>query len=121
MSFIKVLFSWLPIGQVPGIEAQELVLCLDKVQLVDVRTETEFASSHIAGAINLPITRFRQANIEALKLNKNLPVITICLSAHRSIPATRSLQSLGYDVRQLNSGMRAWWKAELPCETGQPK
>ena len=119
MSFIKSFCDWLPFGSVPGIDAQQLLLDLDKVQLVDVRTESEFATSHIAGSINLPITQFNRKNIEALKLNKQQPIVTICLSAHRSIPATRKLLAQGYSVRQLNAGMRAWWKAELPCETKQ--
>lgn len=119
MNIIKTLLRWLPIGQVPGIEAQQLMLDLDNVQLVDVRTESEFASSHIAGAINLLITSFRHRNIAALKLDITKPVVTICLSAHRSIPATRSLQAQGFNVRQLEGGMRAWWKAELPCETSK--
>lgn len=119
MSFFKSLFNWLPIGNVPEIEAKQLVTSLDKVQLVDVRTEGEFANSHIAGAINLPITRFSRRNIAALELDQSQPVVTICLSAHRSIPATRSLQTLGYDVRQLQGGMQAWWKAELPCQSNK--
>lgn len=119
MNIIKTLFSWLPIGQVPGIEAQQLILNIDQVQLVDVRTETEFKNSHIAGALNLPITKFTRRNIAALELDSKQPVVTVCLSAHRSIPATRRLQSQGYDVRQLEGGMRAWWKAELPCDTNQ--
>lgn len=103
---------WLPFGQVPGISAEELQAQLKHVQLVDVRTPTEFRASRIENAINLSITSFSSTSINALELNKQVPVVTICLSAHRSIPATRRLLQLGYNVRQLEGGMKAWWANE---------
>lgn len=110
--------KWIPFGKVPEVAPTELNNLLQTgVQIVDVRTAEEWRHSHIRTAINLPITQFSQANIDALNLKKDVPIVTICLSAHRSIPAVRQLQSLGYtQVFQLKQGMRHWWQLELPCE-----
>lgn len=109
--------QWLPFGKVPELCADELQ-ALDrttKVQIVDVRTAEEWRRSRISGAINLPITQFSRANVAALGLDPALPVIAICLSAHRSRPAVRQLKAMGFtQVYQLQQGMLHWWKLGLP-------
>lgn len=100
--------------KVPAITAKELHAQLPQVQLVDVRTHTEFGHSHIVGAMNLPITRFTEPRVAELNLDPARPVVVICLSAHRSIPATRKLVKMGFDAKQLQAGMKAWWAADLP-------
>lgn len=107
-------FDWLPFGHVPEISADRLNEQLDEVQIVDVRTPAEFRRSHLQGAVNLPITQFSEKAINELSLDKGKPAVTICLSAHRSIPATRRLRQLGYDVKQLEGGMKAWWNRDYP-------
>lgn len=53
----------------------------------------------------------------ALVLQQDRPIVAICLSAHRSVPAVRQLQDLGYrEVFQLAGGMKQWWHQRLPCE-----
>lgn len=110
-------FWWLPFGGVPEISAADLNAKLSSgaaPQLVDVRSRREWNSSHIAGSVNSPITVFR-SDMASLKLDPSLPVVAICLSAHRSIPAVRVLRDAGFgDVCQLQGGMRAWWEAGLP-------
>ena len=108
------LFDWLPFGRVPEISPERLNKQLEDVQIVDVSTPAEFQQSHIEGAVNLPITHFSKKAISGLSLEHNKPVVTICLSAHRSIPATRRLKQLGYDVKQLQGGMKAWWARDFP-------
>ncbi len=117
-SSLKQAFWWLPIGRVPDMSADELQTQLQDtaVQLIDVRTPAEYRRSHIAAAINVPITGLRK-RLPLLDLEPHRPVVTICLSAHRSIPAVRLLQAHGYEeVRQLRGGMIAWWRAHLPTE-----
>jgi rhodanese-related sulfurtransferase len=64
----------------------------------------------------VPITEVRD-RLGALPLDAARPVVAICLSAHRSIPAVRLLQQGGYDAAQLAGGMLAWRAAGL-AETG---
>jgi rhodanese-related sulfurtransferase len=117
---VKQYFWWLPFGHVPEMSAVELQQRLgdDPPQLLDVRTHAEWARSRIAGAVNVPITALRR-RLAGLELDKERPVVAVCLSAHRSVPAVRLLKAHGYqDVRQLGGGMLAWWRRGLPTRSG---
>ena len=110
-------------GPVPEITPQELAARIaagEPLQIVDVRTWPEFRGGRIDGAIHAPITRLAEDLPELeLELDASVPVVAICLSAHRSIPATRLLRRRGYDVVQLAGGMLAWRKAKLPEVRGR--
>ncbi len=115
---MKRLLWWLPFGGVPEIDAQELNARPQgsaAPQIVDVRTPGEWRDSHIEGAINVPVTELK-ARLASLALDRSRPVVAICRSAHRSIPAVRLLRANGYDACQLRQGMQAWWRAGLPVE-----
>jgi rhodanese-related sulfurtransferase len=109
---------WLPFGRVPELFPAELAEALSgdpaAVQVLDVRTEGEWRRGHIAGAINVPIHRLKQ-RLASLPLDRHRPVVAICLSAHRSIPAVRLLRRAGFrDAKQLAGGMYSWRRAGLP-------
>jgi rhodanese-related sulfurtransferase len=107
---------WLPFGRVPEMDALKLYALLqagDEPQLIDVRTAMEWRDSRISGTVNAPITELK-SRLESLKLNKSRPVIAICRSAHRSIPAVRLLRARGFEAFQLKQGMQAWWQEKLP-------
>jgi rhodanese-related sulfurtransferase len=109
---------WLPFGRVPEIDAQELRTRMQSgaaLQIIDVRTALEWNNSRIAGTINVPVTELK-ARLDSLGLDKTRPVVAVCRSAHRSVPAVRLLREQGFDVCQLQKGMQAWWGAELPTE-----
>ena len=58
------------------------------------------------GKQNIPITRFTREAVQALNFDKEKPVVAICLTAHRSIPAVRVLKEMGFkDAKQLQGGM----------------
>ncbi|KAI9029240.1 rhodanese-like protein [Hyaloraphidium curvatum] len=110
------LFSWIPFGTVPEVDPRALSAELaspSPPQLLDVRTAFEHARGHIDGAVSVPITSFSGAAVEKM-LDRSRPVVAVCLSAHRSIPAVRWLRELGYDAKQLAGGMNAWRAAGLP-------
>ena len=69
--------------------------------LIDVRSPGEYASGHVQGAINLPLSRFEQ-EIGHLAPDKSVPVMMYCLSGGRSGGACRLMQQLGY--RQVVNG-----------------
>ena len=67
--------------------------------LIDVRCEDEFASGHIPGAINIPVTKI--SNMCAT-MDRSAPIFTYCLSGARSTKATAELQRLGFiDVHNI--------------------
>jgi rhodanese-related sulfurtransferase len=111
---------------VPEIQARRLALLLEAgsapgaaaVQVVDVRTELEWRTSRIRGAVHAPLSRLER-DLPALALDPAGLVVCICLSAHRSIPAVRLLRTAGFaEARQLAGGMLAWWAAGLPTDSG---
>lgn len=107
---------WLPLGSVPEIDARELAQRLKSepdLQLLDVRSANEYASGHIPGARSVPIQSFRQTYSD-LGLDPGQPVMVVCLSSHRSLPAVRLLNDDGYDSYQLANGMNAWLREGLP-------
>jgi rhodanese-related sulfurtransferase len=110
---------WLPVGHVPELSPQALQEALEGTtppQLVDVRTHAEWHRSRIPGARHLPVSTLRR-RLPELGLDPHRPVVAICLSAHRSIPAVRLLRRRGYpNATQLAGGMLAWWHAHLPTE-----
>lgn len=113
-------FWWWPFGRVPEISAQELQRMIRDPEsapvILDVRTVSEWSGARIAGSLNVPVTALKQ-KLPSLTLDKARPVVAVCRSAHRSIPAVRLLQQHGYrDVCQLQGGMLAWLEAGLPVE-----
>ena len=113
------IMTWLPFGTVPEMPADELVKALkspNPPQLLDVRTKSEHRSGHLKGSLNAPISSLARL-LPGLKLDKARPVVAICLSAHRSIPAVRILQDAGFEAVQLAGGMQSWRAARLPEET----
>ena len=112
--------SWLPFGAVPELKAKELAKALkgpNPPQVLDVRTKSEHRSGHVRGSLNAPISSLARV-LPGLKLDKTRPVVAICLTAHRSIPAVRILKDAGFDAKQLAGGMHSWRAARLPEETG---
>ena len=109
---------WFPFGRVEEIAPRDLQARLRDdgrdLQLLDVRSTVEYAESHMANTRNVPITELAQRLVD-LGLDPARPVIAICLSGHRSVPAYRLLKRAGYSqVYSLSGGMLAWWAAHLP-------
>lgn len=121
-SLTNRLFWWVPFGKVPEIAPTELAEKMNNPafcpQLLDVRSHKEWKNGHLSGAVSIPITQLR-SKIDTLSFSQEKPVVTICLSAHRSIPAVRLLQRHGYqNVVQLAGGMNAWRHLKLPEQMG---
>ncbi len=111
---------WWPFGKVPEIPAPRLARDLAAPappQVLDVRTEAEFRRGHVRGAVNVPLHALRR-RISAAGLDPSRPVVAICLTAHRSVPAVRLLVRSGFRAVQLAGGMMAWRAAGFPEESG---
>ena len=64
--------------------------------LVDVREKDEYASDHIPGAVNLPLSVIGQC-----ELPKEAPLYVYCLRGSRSKRAVSILAGMGYDARSI--------------------
>ena len=114
---------WWTFGSVPEVSPQQMKQLVSTskendtpLQIVDVRTESEFVQGHIEGAVNcsfLPNVFSFSSRMSELPLDKTRPVYTICLSAHRSIAAVKWLRERGFEAYQLQGGMKAWRKENL--------
>lgn len=62
--------------------------------IIDSREEDEYEAGHIKGAVNIPLSQFRQRLDE---IPKDRPVYIHCLSSQRSYYMTRALGLLGFD------------------------
>ena len=71
--------------------------------ILDVRSNSEFASGHIDGSINIPVNKLAD-NLRKLK-DKSKPIITCCASGMRSATAKGLLEARGY-ANVINGG--AW-------------
>jgi phage shock protein E len=63
--------------------------------LIDVRTEEEFISGHIDGALNISWQETDQL-ITAIGTDKQRPVVVYCRSGNRSEKAKAALETEGY-------------------------
>lgn len=109
---------WAQLGLVPEVTPEELHDRLargERPQIVDVRTRLEFRNGHIAGAVNVPVQTLRR-QLPQLRLDAGRPVVTICKTAHRSIPATRLMRAAGFDAVQLAKGMDEWRRQGRPIQ-----
>lgn len=85
-------------------------------QIVDIREPAEFATEHIPGARNAPLSAIER---HLAGLDRQRPVFIVCHWGNRSQQAAQRLARLGFrDLRVVIGGMLAWTAAELPVEQG---
>lgn len=90
--------------KIDSISTSELEAKLkEPIQLLDVRTPTEFLRGHIKNAKNVPLTE-----IGAYTPATNETLYVICHSGVRSKIAAKKLKKKGYDVINVRGGMSAW-------------
>jgi rhodanese-related sulfurtransferase len=86
------------------------------ILLVDVREPHEFAAGHIPGAVNLPLSSFDPAEIEA---EPGQEVVFSCRSGSRTLKAIAAARAAGfpYDAHYRGS-MLEWVAMGEPVEAG---
>ena len=75
--------------------------------ILDVRTEQEYASGHISGAVNLPNETIASEAIQQLPDKKQL-ILVYCRSGNRSKQAAAKLVNLGYTNVVEFGGIQDW-------------
>jgi rhodanese-related sulfurtransferase len=105
----------LPNLQSPGperISAHDLAdqLASRRVAVIDVREPMEYASGHIAGSLNVPLSRLAQADLPSG------PLVLVCQSGNRSAKGVQVLVQRGHGqpVSDLEGGIPSWQQAGLP-------
>ncbi|MBC8199271.1 MAG: hypothetical protein H8E80_04400 [Desulfobacteraceae bacterium] len=82
---------------------------------LDVRTSKEFKMGHIPGAMHLA------RGLLEFKIAKKVPdkhanIIVYCKSGGRGSLATSTLGQMGYNVKNMAGGWKAWIKAGYPID-----
>ena len=80
-------------------------------QVLDVREDFEVAEGMIPGAVHIPMG---QLGARLAELEKDRPVIVVCLSGNRSARVAEALNDAGYTADTMAGGMTAWQRADLP-------
>ena len=97
-------------------EAFEQAISDTSVVRLDVRSVGEYASGHIANAVNIDVTEhdFESRAISLLPKDKTIAVY--CRSGRRSKKAAEILVGNGYKVIELNTGITGWVDAGKETE-----
>jgi hydroxyacylglutathione hydrolase len=81
-------------------------------QILDVRSDREWDSGHIQGAIHIPLGGLEDRVGE---LQKDAEIFVVCGSGYRSSIAASLLQANGFmKISSMDGGMMAWNKRQLP-------
>ncbi len=82
-----------------------------RMQLVDVRSQSEFSAGHIPAAINIPM---EQIESRVADLDASSTLVLVCQSGTRATIAQRMLASRHPDMTVLEGGTKAWIATGLP-------
>jgi rhodanese-related sulfurtransferase len=84
--------------------------------IVDVRDTHEYIKGHIENSINLPLGKFSET-LGSLEQYKNQPIIVVCQSGTRSVPACKTLTKADFEqVFNIIGGMQSWEDNKLPMQ-----
>lgn len=96
----------------PQMSVHDVSRQLDDLQVLDVRSPSEWKGGRIAGSIPMFVPEIRARFQE---IDKSRPVVTYCAAGYRSSLAASILQQLGFaDVRAMSGNWPAWKSAGLP-------
>jgi rhodanese-related sulfurtransferase len=90
----------------------------EKIALVDVREESEWAQGHLPGAIHLG-KGIIERDIEQRVPDTGAKIVLYCGGGFRSALTADNLQKMGYtNVESMDGGWKGWIGAGLPTQKG---
>lgn len=90
----------------------------EKIVLVDVREESEWAQGHLPGAIHLG-KGIIERDIEQRVPDPGAKIVLYCGGGFRSALTADNLQKMGYiNVESMDGGWKGWIGAGLPTQKG---
>lgn len=78
----------------------------DDAVVLDVREQDEFDAGHAPAAVHIPLADLPSRVGELPEVDGDLPVV--CRSGGRSSRAVQWLAAQGYDVANVDGGMKQW-------------
>lgn len=99
-------------GDITVEQAKILIESKPSLTILDVRTQEEYDSGHIEGAILIPISELEDRLDE---LSKNKEMLVYCRTGNRSSTAVNVLRANGYTkIFHMKNGITAWTQAGYP-------
>lgn len=96
------------INEISAKELKEKIDQHEKILLIDVREDNEWASGHIPTAIHLS-KGIIERDIEKIASDPNTPIALYCSGGFRCALAADYLQNMGYtQVFSLDKGSQGW-------------
>jgi len=103
---------------VAQVSPDELDAMSPRPVLLDVRTEKEFAVSHLPSAIRAKEDAIHQ--LKEMGIGFGDPIVVYCSVGYRSSVLAQQLQAAGFrNVRNLEGSIFAWAHAGLPLENAE--
>ena len=82
--------------QISQEEAKTIMSTNQEAVILDVRTQEEYDSGHIKGAVLLPVDAITEETAQEVIPTKDTQVLVYCRSGNRSKQASAKLVNLGY-------------------------
>jgi len=114
MNLLESLFGK-PVETINARKLEEKLKNGKKPFVLDVRQPDEYRAGHIAGAKLIPLGELRNRMNE---LPQNREIVCVCASGNRSGSATRMLARAGLEAINMQGGMLAWRRTDLPIKKG---
>ena len=110
---VKEVFPW---------DLDELLEENPDLLVVDLREINEFEGCYIKGSLHIPRGILETAcdwdypdTAQELVNSSDRPVILVCRSGNRSVPAAFTMQQMGFNnVTSLKTGIKGWNDSDLP-------
>ena len=97
-------------------EVKQRLDAREKVTLIDVREDHEWARGRLPGAVHMG-RGVLQRDIERAVPDKDAALVLYCGGGYRSALAADNLQKMGYtNVVSMDGGWRGWTDAGFPVE-----
>jgi len=98
-------------------EVQQRLAQGERLYILDVREQYEYAEARVAGSTLIPLGQLAE---RVKELPGDRPIVAICASGSRSGVAVSLLQRAGFtDVLNLKGGIAAWARSGLPLQRGR--
>jgi hydroxyacylglutathione hydrolase len=110
-SWLEAGYPFFKTGQMSVHELHRHIEDHDDLQVLDVRTESEWRQGHIPTAKNIYVPDLLERLNE---LDKKVPVATYCGSGYRASIAASILEKEGFLVHNVPGSMSAWQAAGYP-------
>lgn len=82
--------------------------------VIDVRDPHDYIKGHIENSINIPLAKFSE-KLDSIVQYKSKPVIVVCQTGTRSVPACKILTKANFEhVFNMVGGMQSWEDNNFP-------